>query len=64
MAAGFEGYLYGVGRIGLPMRVLVLIGACGFLYPDYRSYAATAIGVAVVYLAVFVMSKRKKLAAG
>ena len=64
MAAGFEGYLYGVGKIGIPMRVLVLFGAAGLLYPDYRSYLATAIGMSVVYVVVYVMAKRKRLAAG
>ena len=64
MAAGFEGYLYGVGKIGIPLRVLVLFGAAGLLYPDYRSYLATAIGMSVVYVVVYVMAKRKRLAAG
>ena len=35
MAAGFEGYLYWIGRIGWPIRILMFISAAGFLYQDY-----------------------------
>ena len=58
MAAGFEGYLYGVGRIGMTVRPLLFVGAAGFLYPDYRSYLAAAIGIGALYFVLLVVSKR------
>ena len=45
MAAGFEGYLYGIGRIGWPTRVLMFVSAAGFLYQDH---VAQLIGLATV----------------
>lgn len=62
MAAGFEGYLYGVGLIGPAVRGLMFIGAAGFLYPDLQSYAIAAVGTVVVYGALWV--NRRRQAAG
>jgi TRAP transporter 4TM/12TM fusion protein len=59
MASGFEGYLYGIGKIGRPMRILMMIGAAGFLYPHYISYAAAFIGVSVVYFIALAAKKKR-----
>tara|TARA_Y100000588_G_scaffold38220_1_gene36673 strand:+ start:667 stop:2619 length:1953 start_codon:yes stop_codon:yes gene_type:complete len=48
MAAGFEGYLYYVGRIGWPTRILLFLSAAGFLYQDH---IAQLIGLVVAILA-------------
>ncbi|MBT6272714.1 MAG: hypothetical protein HOI95_01115 [Chromatiales bacterium] len=49
MAAGFEGYLYYVGRVGVRTRVLLFAGAGGFLYPEPVSYGITAIATVIIY---------------
>ncbi|MGZ0190428.1 MAG: TRAP transporter large permease subunit, partial [Alphaproteobacteria bacterium] len=59
MASGFEGYLYGIGKIGRPMRILMMIGAAGFLYPHYISYAAAFIGISVVYFIALAAKKKR-----
>jgi TRAP transporter 4TM/12TM fusion protein len=58
MAAGFEGYLYGIGRIGKVMRMVVFAAAAGLLYQDYRSWAAAAVGFALIYGVVFMRKRR------
>ncbi len=58
MAMGFEGYLYRVGRIGWPSRILLLIGAAGLLYPDTISYAVGAAAVIVTYGGHYIASRR------
>ncbi len=58
MAAGFEGYLYWIGRIGWPTRVLLLIGAAGFLYPDPVSYAVGAVAVAAGFGGQIIRTRR------
>lgn len=45
MAAGFEGYLYGIGKIGWPTRIVLFFGAAALLYQDI---VADAIGIAIV----------------
>ena len=50
MAAGFEGYLYWVGRIGWMTRIALLAGAAALLYPHLAGYAAGAAVVAMVYI--------------
>lgn len=47
MAAGFEGYLYGIGRIGMLTRGLLFVSAAGFLYQDPIANAAGA-AVAII----------------
>jgi len=59
MAAGFEGYLYGVGVIGPVIRGLLFIGAAGFLYPNPQGYAIAAVGTVVVYGAVWYVRRRQ-----
>lgn len=59
MAAGFEGYLYGVGRIGPVVRVAMFLGAACLLYPDYTAWAAGAAGVVIVYVAAFVFARNR-----
>ena len=49
MAAGFEGYLYWVGRIGLITRALMFVGAGGFLWQDPVAYTIGAVAVAIGY---------------
>jgi TRAP transporter 4TM/12TM fusion protein len=62
MAAGFEGYLYGIGIVGKGLRTLLFLGAAGFLYPDYTSYALSAVGTIVVWGGLL-WSKRRALPA-
>ena len=62
MAAGFEGFLYGVGNIGLGLRGLMFIGAGGFLYPNYTSYAITLGATVVGYLFLFTRAKAARAA--
>ncbi|NKC13095.1 MAG: TRAP transporter fused permease subunit [Gammaproteobacteria bacterium] len=65
MACGFEGYLYGVGKVGALMRTLLFLGAGGFLYPDYTSYMVATIGTVIVYCAAFMTLRgRPQVASG
>jgi TRAP transporter 4TM/12TM fusion protein len=64
MAAGFEGYLYGIGPIGVVMRLLMFLGAAGLLYPNYVSWAAAAIGVAIVYGIAYLLRQGRDPSAG
>jgi TRAP transporter 4TM/12TM fusion protein len=64
LAGGFEGYLYGVGPVGLPIRALLFAGAAGFLYPSYTSYAITAAATVGVYLVIYMTHKGKRSAVG
>jgi TRAP transporter 4TM/12TM fusion protein len=59
MAAGFEGYLYGVGQIGPLVRALLFAGAAGFLYPNPTGYAIAAVGTVVVYGVVRFTARRQ-----
>jgi len=51
MSAGFEGYLYGVGKLQWPTRIALLVAAAGFIYTDIYSYMAAAVLVVVTYCA-------------
>ena len=64
LAGGFEGYLYGVGPVGLPIRARLFAGAAGFLYPSYTSYAITAAATVGVYMVIYMTHKGKRSAVG
>ncbi len=64
LAQAFEGYLYGVGKIGVPIRALLFVGVAGFLYPNYTSYAITAVATVVAYLAIYMTQKGRNAAPG
>lgn len=49
LASSTEGWLYGVGRLGWPQRVLLLIGAAGLLKPGLESDAVGLVMIVVVY---------------
>lgn len=49
LAASTEGWLYGIGRLSAPQRVLLLIGAAGLLKPGLESDLAGLVLVGVVY---------------
>ena len=51
MAAGFEGWLYGVGRIGWTSRLPLLAAAAAFLLPGWESDAVGVAVLAAVYAA-------------
>ena len=51
MAAGFEGWLYGVGRIEWPLRLPLLGAAAAFLFPGLESDAAGLAILAAVFAA-------------
>ena len=53
MAAGFEGWLYGVGRIALWARTALIAAAVAFLLPELITDAACA----AILVAVFLGSK-------
>jgi TRAP transporter 4TM/12TM fusion protein len=57
MAAGFEGYLYGVGIVGKGVRTLLFAGAGGFLFPNYTSYAIAAVGTVIVWGGLLLMKR-------
>jgi TRAP transporter 4TM/12TM fusion protein len=61
MASGFEGYLYGVGRIGGIVRIAIFICAAGLLYPDYTSWGIAAAGVALVYAGAYQAARRRRI---
>ena len=61
LAAGFEGYLYGVGRIGFFIRLAIFICAAGLLYQDYRSWIAAVVGMVLVYLIAWQTRTRRAL---
>ncbi len=58
MAAGFEGWLYGVGRIEWPSRIPLLAAAAAFLFPGWESDAAGIVVLAAVYGASRFMRER------
>ena len=58
MAAGFEGYLYGIGRIGVAMRAAMFAGAGGLLYQSYISWAVAAVAVAIVYAGAYILRQK------
>ncbi len=62
MSAGFEGYLYGVGKLQWPSRIALLIGAAGFIYTDIYSYMAAAVLVAVTYVVNFIFFRTREAA--
>jgi TRAP transporter 4TM/12TM fusion protein len=64
MATGFEGYLYGVGPVGWPIRICLFLGAAGFLYPSFTSYGITAVGTVIVYGGIFLTARRRASATG
>jgi TRAP transporter 4TM/12TM fusion protein len=60
MSAGFEGYLYWVGKLQWPSRIVLLIAAAGFIYTDVYSYMAAAVLVAATYCAhLFIFRSRE-----
>ena len=64
MAAGFEGYLYHVGRIGKGMRTLMFLLAGGFLYPDTTSYAIATVATIIIYGGALMMVRKEARAVG
>ena len=63
MAVGFEGYLYGVGVINIGTRLALLLGAAGFLYPNYLSYLLSTLFTLLVYASAFLLRHRGSSAA-
>ncbi|MGI9478623.1 MAG: hypothetical protein ACR2PI_18115, partial [Hyphomicrobiaceae bacterium] len=59
MAAGFEGYLYWVGRIGWPVRIFTLVIAAGLLYTNYYSYLVAIIALLLLYGFLFLFKRRQ-----
>jgi len=49
LAASLEGWLYGVGVIGWPARILLLIGAAGLLKPGVYSDLVGLAAIVIVY---------------
>ncbi|MEZ5853109.1 MAG: TRAP transporter fused permease subunit [Hyphomicrobiaceae bacterium] len=53
MAGGFEGYLYGVGRLSLPARILIAVGGLLLLIPEtYTDLIGIGLGVAGALVAM------------
>ncbi len=59
MAAGFEGYLYWVGRISWPVRILTLVIAAGLLYTNYYSYLLAIIALLLLYGFLLLFRRRQ-----
>jgi TRAP transporter 4TM/12TM fusion protein len=49
MASGFEGYLYGVGKVNKVVRGALLVAVACFLYQSWVTYVIGAVVVAVTY---------------
>ena len=49
MASAFEGYLYGIGTIGWPTRILLLVATGCCIYPSGITYAIAGAIIAVGY---------------
>ncbi len=62
MAAGFEGYLYGVGNLQWPSRIALLIAAAGFIYTDVYSYLAAGVLAVLTYMANVFMARSRRAA--
>ncbi len=62
LASGLEGYLYGVGKVGWPTRIALLLGAGGLLYPDIWSYAAGLEAIAMAYTGELVFNRDRRMA--
>ena len=58
MATGFEGYLYWVGRIGWPTRILMFISAAGLLYQDYIAQMIGLLAAIVGYAGQLIFRRR------
>ena len=50
LASAMEGYLYRVGRIGWPLRLLVLVAGLALIYPAPASDAVGFVLIVLVYL--------------
>ena len=59
MAMGFEGYMYKVGKIGLLMRIAMVLISAGFLYPNQLSYLAALAFAIVVYSFALLRIRRR-----
>jgi TRAP transporter 4TM/12TM fusion protein len=59
LAAAFEGYLYGIGKISKGMRTLLFIVAAGFLWPDPTSYAVATVGAVILYGAAWAFLRNR-----
>ncbi|MDD9904764.1 MAG: TRAP transporter fused permease subunit [Rhodospirillaceae bacterium] len=57
MAAGFEGYLYYVGRIGWPTRILLFLSAAGFLYQDHIAQLIGLVVAIIAYAGQFIFRR-------
>jgi hypothetical protein len=53
MASGFEGWLYGIGRIGWVIRVPLIGSAVGFLVPG----AATDLIALAILIVAYIVGK-------
>ena len=62
LAAGCEGWLYGIGRIGLVARALVLIAGFGLLKPGFETDLFGIALVGSVY-ALAIVTRRRRAAA-
>lgn len=60
MAAGFEGYLYGIGRIGVLTRGLLFVSAAGFLYQDPIANAVGAAAIIISYGGEFIRVRAQR----
>ena len=58
MAAGFEGYLYWIGRIGWPTRILMFISAAGFLYQDHVAQMLGLVAAVVGYTCQLIFRRK------
>jgi len=63
MVAGFEGYLYGVGRVGKVERVGLFLLAAGFLYPHNSSYLVALVAAVGFYGLLFSRGRARRAAA-
>jgi len=59
LASSFEGWLYGIGRIGLPARAVLLVGAASLLKPGWTTDIIGLSALIIVYGGYLVARRMK-----
>jgi TRAP transporter 4TM/12TM fusion protein len=60
LSSAMEGYLYRVGRLGWPMRIMVLLAGLLLIYPERYSDIVGMVAVALIYLGYWLTGSLRK----